>query len=75
MARAASPMTVPRPQGTAKIANAAKSYPGTVAPTSVAKDFCQNAVSYLLSVTVVLELNWLAETYHKDKCQVAKPQH
>lgn len=45
MARAAKPMTVPRPHGIQKIARAARLYPGTVALTSVANDFCQNVVS------------------------------
>lgn len=46
IALVAKPTTVPRPQGIPKTANAAILYPGTVALTSVAKDFCQNAVSY-----------------------------
>lgn len=39
------PITVPRPQGIPKMARAARLYAGTVALTSLAKDFCQNAVS------------------------------
>lgn len=45
MTRQDRPITVPRAQGTPKMHSAAKLYPGTVALTSVAKDFCQNAVS------------------------------
>ena len=40
------PITVPRPQGIPKTAKAARLYAGTVARTSLAKDFCQNAVSW-----------------------------
>ena len=46
-ARAVRPMTVPKPQGIPKTAMAAKLYAGTVEFTSLAKDFCQNAVSYI----------------------------
>lgn len=42
---AARPMTAPRAQGTPKMATAAKLYPGTIALASVAKGFCQKAVS------------------------------
>lgn len=36
-----------------KTANAAMLYPGTVALTSVAKDFCQNAVSYKKAISIM----------------------
>jgi hypothetical protein len=60
IARADKPITVPRPHGTPKIAMAARLYPGTVDLTWVAKDFCQNAVSYEL---ISMGLSLTAKTH------------
>jgi len=69
-ALAVKPITVPMPQGIPNTATAAILYPGTVAFTSVANDFCQNAVSWI-ELVLGVGYHWIA-THHDDQCQISK---